>query len=521
MNVRRILRPAASMLLVLALTVTLAQAQRLKVEVQKAVKHDVSKPLRDITPVLIQGERNENKRPRPVPQAPQAGADSVVQSSMGPSAATSITGFEGVGLGNYSVNSAPPDTTGAAGATQYVQAVNSAFAVFNKSTGAIVYGPANVNTLFAGFGGRCQTDNDGDPIVQYDKAANRWIVSQFAVSATPYTQCVAVSTTSDATGTWNRYAFTYNQFNDYPKIGVWPDGYYVSYNMFTSSFQGSRVCALDRSAMLAGTAATQQCFQLSNSFGGLLPSDLDGSTAPPAGSPNYFLNFGSSSLRLWKFSVNWTNPLASTFTGPTSIPVASFATACGGGTCIPQPGTPQKLDSLADRLMYRLAYRNLGGTEILLVNHSVDLGAKGKNPTIGARWYELRKNTSGNFVVRQQGTYAPTNASRWMGSIAMDKNGNIALGYSLSSTSIYPSIRFTSRNAADALGTMGIEENILTGSGAQIKDFYNLTRWGDYSHMSVDPVDDCTMYYTTEYLASNGTFNWHTYVGRIKLAGCQ
>jgi hypothetical protein len=521
MNVRRIFRPAASMLLVLALTVTLAHAQRLKVEVKNAVKHDVSKPLRDITPRLTYKERKENKRPQPVPQAPQAGADTVVQGAMGPSAATSITGFEGVGLANYDVNYAPPDTTGAAGATQYVQAVNAAFAVFNKSTGAVQYGPSDANILFVGFGGRCESDNDGDPIVQYDKAADRWIVSQFAVSGTPYTQCVAVSQTSDATGAWNRYAFTYDQFNDYPKIGVWPDAYYVTYNMFTNTFKGSRVCALNRAAMLAGTAATQQCFQLSSSFGGLLPADLDGSTAPPAGSPNYLLNFGSSSLRLWKFTVNWTTPGSSSFTGPTSIPVASFATACSGGTCIPQPGTAQKLDSLADRLMYRLAYRNRAGTESLLVNHSVSAGGTKKNPTIGVRWYELRKNGAGNFTLYQQGTYAPTNASRWMGSIAMDKNGNIALGYSLSSTSIYPSIRFTSRNAADALGTMGIEENILNGSGAQIKDFYNLTRWGDYSHMSVDPGDDCTMYYTTEYLASNGTFNWHTYVGRIKLAGCQ
>ncbi|MCA1553911.1 MAG: hypothetical protein LC737_05990, partial [Chloroflexi bacterium] len=332
-------------------------------------------------------------------------------------------------------------------------------------------GPVAGNTLFQNVGGNCANYNDGDPIAQFDKAANRWVLTQFVVSTTPYLQCVAVSQTADALGAYNLYVFSYGnvQFNDYPKLGVWPDGYYISYNIFNngSTFAGSKLCAFDRAAMLAGAAATQQCFQLSTAYGGLLPSDLDGATAPPAGSPNFFMNFGSNSLNLWKFHVDWTNSANTTLTGPTNIPVAVFNAACnGGGTCIPQPGTSQRLDSLGDRLMYRLAYRGFAdGHEALVVNHSVSSGGRGRNTVTGVRWYELRNPNGGTLasgtpVVFQQGTYAPDSTSRWMGSVAMDKAGDIALGYSASSSSIYPSIRYTGRAPTDALGTMQTENNI-------------------------------------------------------------
>jgi hypothetical protein len=289
-----------------------------------------------------------------------------------------------------------------------------------------VAGPFEGNSIWAGFGGQCDSSNDGDPIVQYDKIADRWILTQFAVSSTPYLQCVAVSTSSDATGSYNRYAFSFgNDFPDYPKLGVWPDAYYISFNMFNGNFfAGGRACAFDRSAMLAGTAATQICFQLSTAYGGLLPSDLDGSTAPPAGSPNFFLAFNTNSLDLWKFHANFVTPASSTFTGPTNIPVAAFSEACGGGTCIPQAGTNQKLDSLADRLMYRLAYRNFGDHEALVVNHSVTAGT-----SVGVRWYELR-SPNATPTVFQQGTYAPDGFYRWLASMGMDRKGNIAIGYS-------------------------------------------------------------------------------------------
>src|SRR5262249_14572715 len=200
----------------------------------------------------------------------------------------------GQGVFGFSVTSAPPDTNGAVGATQFVQWVNTSFAVFNKSTGALVFGPAAGNTLWTGFGGACETSNDGDPIAQYDKAAGRWVLTQ-PVFTSPFMVCVAVSTTSDATGTYNRYAFPMSNFPDYPKLGVWPDGYYMSFNMFSGNrFLGAQACAFDRAKMLTGAAATMQCFQQSSSVASLFPSDLDGTAAPPAGSPNFFLNFGTN-----------------------------------------------------------------------------------------------------------------------------------------------------------------------------------------------------------------------------------
>ena len=498
-------------------------------EVSPAVNHDVSPPLRGMQP-SVRGKDAKGDRPlRPIPQnvLQTNASDPVVQSSSSPFVGTTNgLNFAGIGDGDYgySPDSAPPDTNGAVGDTQYVQWVNESFAVFDKSTSAIVDGfPKLGNTLWAGFGGGCETNNDGDPIVQYDKAAARWIFTQFSVSTTPYLQCVAVSTTSDATGTYNRYSFNYGkQFPDYPKLGVWPDAYYISFNMFSgNSFIGSKACAYDRTAMLAGTAATQVCFQLSSSFGGLLPSDLDGTTAPPNGSPNFFLNFGTNSLNLWRFHVNFTTPSSSTFTGPVKISVAAFTPPCrGGGACIPQPNTRQQLDSLGDRLMYRLAYRNFGDHESLVVNHSVAVtvavSKRTTTSTVGVRWYELR-NPNGTPSVYQQSTFSPNATYRWMGSIAMDKMGNMALGYSTSSATAEPSIAMTGRLATDTLGSMATENVIWAGGGSQLT---NLTRWGDYSAMTVDPGDDCTFWYTSEYLKSDGTFNWSTRIATFKFPNC-
>ncbi|MBS1856851.1 MAG: hypothetical protein JST11_15895 [Acidobacteria bacterium] len=479
---------------------------------------DVSPPLRSLAPG--QEVAGEIAREKPLrlfhpSGTPQNQPDPVLQSTVGTSSSiTAGTSFAGVGLGDYGFtpNAAPPDTNGSVGATQYVQWVNESFAVFNKATHALVYGPAAGNTLWSGFGGGCQTNNDGDPVVLWDKAAQRWIMTQFSVSTTPYLQCVAISQTSDATGAWYRYSFQMPNFNDYPKVGVWPDAYYMSFNMFNgNSFAGGRACALDRNSMLNGAPATAQCFQLSTAYGGLLPSDLDGSTAPPAGSPNYFLAFGNNVLQLWKFHVDWSNSANSTFAGPTNIPVASFSPACGGGTCIPQLGTTQQLDSLGDRLMFRLAYRNFGDHESLVVNHSVTAGS-----SVGVRWYEVR-SPNGTPSVYQQGTFAPDSNYRWMGSIAMDQVGNIALGYSLSNSGLYPAIAYTGRVPTDPLGTLESEAIIKSGGGSQLR---TLSRWGDYSAMSIDPTDDCTFWYTNEYLKSSGTFNWSTYIGTFKFPGC-
>jgi hypothetical protein len=503
-------------------------AQAGAVEVSAAVHHDVSPPLWSIQSQAPRLQPREKPvHPLPLGPAGQLQPDPVLQST--PSFAVSTTAglnFAGVGNGDYgfSPNAAPPDTNGAVGATQYVQWVNESFAVFDKTTGAIASGfPKTGNTLWSGFGGGCQTNNDGDPIVQYDKINGRWIFTQFSVSTTPFLQCVAVSQTSDATGSYNRYAFNYGStgFPDYPKLGVWPDAYYISFNIFTgNTFSGAKVCAYDSAAMRAGTAATQVCFQLSSSFGGLLPSDLDGSTAPPAGAPNAFVNFGTNSLNVWRFHVDFGTPTNSTLTGPLNLAVAAFSPACnGGGACIPQPNTSQKLDSLADRLMYRFAYRNgtTAGSERAVVNHSVKVSGNHHAQVTGVRWYQLANLTSGTPAVVQQGTFSPDSNSRWMGSIAMDKVGDIAVGYSVSSGSTFPSVHFSGRVPGDPLGTLEAENLIKAGGGSQLP---NLARWGDYSAMSVDPVDDCTFFYTTEYLKSSGTFNWSTQIASFKFTGC-
>jgi hypothetical protein len=507
------------------------------VEVSGAVQSDVSVPVRDLEGLAPGTETDKEKKEKPLrlipPVGPGAAADTAVQTVTGPLVGTTVgLGFAGVGNGDYGFTDqyAPPDTNGAVGATQYVQWVNTSFAVFDKASGAITAGfPKAGNAIWSGFGGGCETNNDGDPIVIYDKGADRWVLTQFSVSTTPYLQCVAVSTTADATGPYYRYAFSYGstQFNDYPKLGVWPDGYYITYNIFNNgtTFAGSKACVFDRTMMLAGNPAAQQCFQLSNSYGGLLPADLDGTNSPPPGSPDFFLNFGSNSLRLWRFHVDWASPANSTFSGPVTLPVASFAAACnGGGACIPQPNTGQKLDSLADRLMYRLAYRNFAdGHESLVVNHSVGVGTNKPKQVTSVRWYELRNQVGSSIaaaspVVYQQGTLGTADGiHRWMGSIAMDKQGNIALGYSASSGSVKPSIRYTGRLTADALNTMQAENVLKSGGGSQLA---NLSRWGDYSAITVDPVDDCTFWYTNEYLKSNGIFNWSTWITSFKFPGC-
>jgi len=423
--------------------------------------------------------------------------------------------FQGIsdGQNNFWVEYVPPDTNGAVGSTQYVQWVNTYFAVFNKQTGALILGPAAGNVLWSGFGGACEIDNDGDPIVSYDKLADRWVMSQFSVSNPPYLQCIAVSVTPDATGSWYRYSFQYNYFDDYPKMGVWPDAYYETFNMFEGDeFIGADACAYNRAAMLSGQAATQVCFQQGPSVGGLLPADVDGTTAPPAGSPNYLLTYGANSLDLYKFHVDFSDPSNSTFTGPTIIPVAPFAPICDGdNACVPQMGTTALLDSVADRLMYRLAYRNFGDHESLVVNHSVAVNGGGG----GVRWYEIQA-PGATPVVAQQGTYAPDSNYRWMGSIAMDRIGDIAVGYSVSSGGMYPSIAFAGRLPSDPPGALETETQIFPGSGSQIGS----ARWGDYSSMTVDPTDDCTFWYTNQYQLTSGAWNWDTRIANFTFPGC-
>ena len=508
-------------------------SQRQRPIVNRSIKNDVSPPLRTIAGKPTSGPI-QPADDFPAMKAVRIGRPNNlnphIQSAIGPFAApTTSNNFDGVGNGftgpngTFTVSSAPPDTNGAVGLQDYVQTVNSDFAVFNKdatrgAVGAVRYGPVAINTLWSGFGGLCQTDNDGDPTVVYDINANRWVIAQFAVTGatTTFYQCVAVSTTSDPTGSYYRYSFAYSNFPDYPKMGVWSDAYYETYNLFNAAgttFLGAEDCAFNRSQMLTGAAATQQCFTTSSSYGGLLPATIDSGTQPPAGSPNYVVALNTTtSLAFWKFHVDWTTPANSTFTGPTSIAVASYAQACGGGTCIPQSGTTNQLDSLADRAMYRLAYRNFGSYESLVVDHSVTVGS-----TVGMRWYELR-SPNATPTVYQSGTYSPDATYRWMGSIAQDQSGDLAMGFSTSSSSVHPGISYTGRLSSDPLNSMSQgEASIIVGAGSQTG---TLTRWGDYSAMTIDPADGCTFWYTSEYIPANGTFNWKTRIGSFKFTQC-
>ncbi len=506
---------------------------RTRSEVTKAVHHDASPPLWLLPPAPKVQPRPDNE-PKRVPRPPlrrRPQADAALQAEVPPGLAPIVLlNVEGVGqgfigpAGTFFVNAAPPDTNGDVGPNHYVQTVNTDFAVFNK-VGTPLFGPVPINTLWSGFPGDCQTNNDGDPVVLYDPIADRWIISQLSVTGAngttrPFLQCVAVSQTSDPTGGYYRYAFPYSGFNDYPKLGVWPDAYYVTFNMFNAAgtlFMGGKACAYDRARMLLGLSATQQCFNTSILFGGLLPAALDGTRLPPAGASNPVVALGSAAnqLAVWKFHTDWAIPANSTFTGPTTLATAAFSEACSSfsGTCIPQLGGGS-LDSLGDRLMFRLAYRNFAdGHQSLVVNHSITVGSH-----TGVRWYELRLDPGGNPSLFQQGTYAPDANYRWMGSIAQDQNGNMALGFSVSASTIKPQIHYTGRLAGDPAGQMTQGEGVvIDGAGAQGA---GLSRWGDYSMMAIDPSDDCTFWYTTEYIPFNGVFNWRTRISSFRFPEC-
>jgi len=511
----------AVVLLALVSIPVLAQNGSPKPFVIPASHHDISAPLRDLAltgPMLLPaaGQILPVRPTRPLPQGPApAGQDQVLQTQPLPLVST-INGLNFDGVTGDPSGVAPPDENGAVGdsvTNQYVTIVNEVYAVYNKTTGATILAPTSIDNIWSGFSGACSTGNGGDVNVVFDQAAGRWVVAQLGPGFTSY--CIAVSTSDDATGSYARYEFDFgSNIPDYPKLGVWPDAYYWTSNTFQNgaNFIGAMPCAYDRNSMLTGGSANAVCFQESSSVASLLPANLDGSTPPPAGEPNPYLELlDTSDLGLFKFHVDFANPNNSTFTGPTSIPVASYSEACGGGTCIPQAGTSTQLDSLGDRLMFRNAYRNLNGTEYLVVNHSVSAGS-----SVGVRWYQIT-DPNGSPTVAQQGTFAPDSTDRWMGSIEMDKVGDIAVGYSASSSSIHPAVRYTGRVPSDPAGSMESEASIIEGPGSQTG---GLSRWGDYTGISIDPSDDCTFFYTNEYLPSNGSFNWNTRVGSFFFPSC-
>ncbi len=491
------------------------------------VKHDVSPPLssmKPLPPIINPRREHENQFTRNY-GAQKPVKDPVLQDWFSPLVMPApIANFDG--LNGNQTGSIPPDTNGDVGPNHYVQWVNTSFEIFNKS-GGVVQGATAGNTIWSGFGGPCQTTNDGDPIVLYDSMADRWVFSQLGnvFTSGPYYQCIAVSQTANPTGPYYRYAFVISntQLNDYPKFGVWPDAYYMSANQFQGGFQGPAAVAFDRNRMLSGLSATMQKFDqtnsvLSNQYFGLLPSDLDGPTAPPANSPNYFVTWDGpflNRLYMFRYHVDWVTPANSTMTGPTQLTTASFNQLCN--SCMTQPGTSQTLDTLAQDTMYRLAYRNFGSYQALVTNHSVDAGTN----HAGIRWYEIRSPNASPFIF-QQGTYAPDGDNRWMGSIAMDHNGDMALGFTTASSSTFPSARYAGRLITDPAGQMSQGEATLqAGTGSQSGGFCspNCNRWGDYSMMTSDPVDDCTFWYTSEYQQTTGSA-WRTRIGSFKFPSC-
>ena len=492
----------------------------------RSYQNDLSPAVRDIPPAQSNPRKRVEENENPPIRIPgfKDEADTVVQRNFGlvdgvTAIPAPILNFAGIGFPGVLCNCAPPDTNGEVGATQYVQMVNEGVQVFNKSTGASVFGPVSISTFWSGFGGVCETGGAGDPVVLYDQLANRWIITQFAGGSTITDECVAVSTTSDATGSYYRYGFHMgSNFFDYPHLSVWPDGYYVSFNVFNSagtSYLGPQPAVFDRSRMLNGLSATFQTRSpLGSSVAPFLPADLDGSTPPPAGAPNYFVGFGNP-LPLYRYHVDWTTPANTTFTNNANLSVAGFTQLCTiTRNCIPQPSTTTRLDGIADRPMFRAAYRNFGDHEAMVLNHTVNVGGG----QAGVRWYELR-GLGGSPTVFQQGSYAPDATNRWLGSIAMDSAGDIAVGYSASSSTVFPSLRYAGRLASDPLGQLSQgEATLFAGLGSQSGTG---NRWGDYSDLTVDPVDDCTFWYTNEYYPSGvSQYNWRTRIGSFKFAGC-
>ena len=440
----------------------------------------------------------------------------------------------------------PSDTTLAVGNNQIVQWVNVRLTVLQKDTGALLLpgsGYVQANQIWAGFPATsiCRTKNNGDPTVQYDRLAKQWLLHQFAFNSTNTQNgmCFAVSKTNDATGAYYLYEYDFpNLLPDYPKIGVWPDAYYLTANDFKypgGSYNGTKVCAFDRLAMITGAAAAGVCF-ISGTDGqqfASVPGDFEGTLAPPAGAAAYILNgdwfsknFPPYFLQLRRFKPNFVTPAASTLDDGYGGGAGSFVSlpfdnsvigSCGdgGGACVPQPGTTRKLDTLSMRPMYRLAYRNLGvGRESLVFTESVDpIGAA----VAGIQVVEIRNPGANPPAVWNNVNFNPDATNRWMGAAATDKLGNIGLGYSVGTATLSPGIRIAGRLVNDIRNTLRGELNVKAGTGAQTS---SAQRWGDYSTMQIDPDDDCTFWFTTEYTNNTSSANWATQIISFKFNNC-
>jgi hypothetical protein len=479
--------------------------------------------------------------------------DPVEQSSPGgPSSINLGLNLLGVGNGfpNYTVPDAPPDTNAAVGDTEVVEWVNVSYALFDKTTGAILAGPIEGSTLWSSLGGNCAQQNGGDIIAQWDKTNHRWLLAQNTFDGSPYDACLAVSQTDDALGSYYVYSFSLGGYlPDYPKYGVWPTGYFETMNSFLGGFrfEGAQVCAYNSAKLIVGDQSAEQiCFQLTNTDYSLLPADQDSTLAPPTTQDEFFIGSydvdnENDHLYLYSMHPDYASPSQSTFVGsgladPFTVPTYT-PFPCGNethGPCIPEPpvsGVASGLAAVGDRLMYRFAYWNDGplpsvtatpplpaNAQHWFVNHVV--AASGGQA--GVRWYEITSSTRpvtiNNLTLYQSGTFAPDSNYRWMGSLTRDKAGDIALGYSLSSQSVYPSIAVTGRVKSDPLGTMEAEQIIVNGTGSQSDTYY---RWGDYSSMAIDAADGCTFWYAQEFYLVTATYDWSTQVASLKFSNCQ
>jgi hypothetical protein len=550
-----------------------------KPKFSEAVAFDVSKAARDIAPMSGAGRVALPEgglldvRPERGPVAKDKGHSG--DGALGKSGVKSfsaameaVANFEGVSnqdnfnIFGFRVN--PPDPVGDVGPNHYVEMVNLAYAVYDKS-GNLLVGPLDTGTLWAGFPIEDCTDPSGDPIVLYDQLEDRWILSQFTTRGlseqVPNYNCVAISVTGDPTGAYYRYAFITQPdevdggyfFPDYPKYGVWTNSYILTTRDFGwLNRYGISVYALEKNKMLAGNpkARAVQFFLDSdvvplNLIGdGLLPADIDGTrrpldhvAAPIVGTQddNAFYGAGFDAVNIWDLSIKWNATPNASLTLATQLPVASFDSifpcAPTSRDCLPQPGIAnpnQYLDILSyrQRPTHRLAYRNFGTYEALVTNQSVEA-----TPGMaGVRWYEIRRNytvpskKTWQYTVYQQGTYAPADGvHRWMGSAAMDRQGNIALGYSVvNGVDVFPGIRAAGRLAGDPLGEMTLPElTLINGTGVQRT---TNSRWGDYTSLNVDPTDDCTFWYVNEYYTLEGQLSspagWQTRIASFKIDGC-
>jgi hypothetical protein len=526
---------------------------------------DVSQPLRAMASVrpnrTIQGLPQEpiEIRPEGGPVAKNQGfsGDAALQSNPGtPQQALAATipsptlTFEGLSnQDNFDIYGGrvnPPDPVGDVGPNHYVEMINLAFAVYDKQGNRLV-GPVPIGALWQNFPVTDCAGASGDPIVLYDQLEDRWLLSQFTSAGPIYWNCVAISTTGDPTGSYYRYAFTAGLFfPDYPKYGVWKKSYVLTSRDFGPTVEyGISVYALEKNKMIAGNpnARAVKFFLDSavvpiNLIGdGLLPADIDGTRQPMEDAPIPVIGtqddggpYGATfdALNIWELSIHWqANPVASIALA-TQLPVAPFDSifpcAPTSRDCLPEPGIvnpAQFLDILSyrQRPTWRLAYRNFGTYEALVTNQSVEA-----YPDVaGVRWYEIRR-VNGQYSINQQGTYAPNDGvDRWMGSIAMDAQGNMGLGYSVvNGVDVFPGIRYTGRLQSDPLGQMTLgEATVIDGSGVQRT---TNSRWGDYTSMNIDPSDDCTFWYVNEYYTLAGqissTAGWQTRIGTFKLPGC-